>query len=204
MDIPDYKPNTKQYRQEQREASAAELERRTDKVVRGVGKTKKKSEVRKFVDTFIADDARNVKSFVMSDIIIPAIKDAILGTVEMLLGYGKRGKKRRSTMDTINYTSYSDPARRYNSRAEEPRLRGGNFEDVIVDTKGEAEDVLAQLDAVIDRYKVARVTDLYDMVGLTAPYTGNRYGWTDITSAESIRLRDGSYLIKMPRAMPID
>lgn len=204
MEIPDYKPNSKKYKQEQREA-AAESEKRVDKVVRGVAKTKKKSEARKFVDNFIADDAKNVKTYVMSDIVIPGIKDAILGTVEMLLGYGKRGKKRRSGLDTITYTDYGSASRRYDRRSEEPRLRtGADFDDIIVDTKGEAEDVLAQIEAIIDTYKVARVTDLYDLVGLTAPYTGNRYGWTDIHSAESVRLRDGSYLIKMPRAVPID
>ena len=204
MEIPDYKPNSKKYKQEQRE-SLAEAEKRANKIVRGVAKTKKKSEARKFFDNFIADDARDVKSYVLSDIIIPAIKDSILGTVEMFLGYGKRGKKRRSGVDTITYTDYGSASRRYSGRTEEPRLRtGADFEDVIVDTKGEAEDVLAQLEAIIDTYKVARVTDLYDLVGLTAPYTGNRYGWSNIHSAESVRLRDGSYLIKMPRAMPIE
>lgn len=202
MELPDYKPNSHKYKQEQREAQ--ETDRRADKIVRGTAKTKKKSGARRFFDDFVAEDARSIKSYVLSDIIIPAIKDSILGTVEMFLGYGKRGKK-RSARDTITYTNYSDVSRRYSSRSDEPRLRtGSDFEDVIVDTKGEAEDVIAQLEAIIDTYKVARVTDLYDLVGLTAPYTGNRYGWTDLHTAESIRMRDGSYLIKLPRAIPID
>lgn len=202
MEIPDYKPNSHKYKQEQKENK--EAEKRAEKIVRGTAKTKKKSGARKFFDDFIADDAQSIKSYVMTDIVIPGIKDAILGTVETLLGYGKRGRK-GSARDKITYTNYSDPLRRYSSRTDEPRLRtGGDFEDVIVDTKAEAEDVIAQLEAIIDTYKVARVTDLYDLVGLTAPYTGNRYGWTDLHTAESLRLRDGTYLIKLPRAMPID
>lgn len=203
MDIPEYKSNSNRYKQEQRTAER-EPEKRVDKIVKGTAKTKRKSEARKFFDKFIADDAESIKSHVVGDIIVPAIKDSILGTIETLLGYNKRSRN-RSARDIIGYTNYSEPSRRYSSRAEDPRSRVGNdFEDVIVDTKGEAEDVLAQLEAIIDKYKVARVTDLYDLVGLTAPYTGNRYGWTDIHTAESIRLRDGSYLIKLPRAMPID
>ena len=56
---------------------------------------------------------------------------------------------------------------------------------------------------MIDRYGVVRVDDMYDMAGLTAPYTSHRYGWTSVRNAESVRVRDG-YIIKMPRAVPID
>lgn len=203
MEIPDYKPNSDKYKREQREKQA-EADKRVDKVVRGTAKTKKKSGARKFLDDFMGDDLPSIKSHIINEYVIPSIKDTILGIVETALGYGKRGK-RGSARDKIPYTNYSDPVRRYGSRADEPRLRtGGDFADVIVDTKGEAEDVLAQLEAIIDTYKVARVTDLYDLVGLTAPYTGNRYGWTNLHTAESVRLRDGTYLIKLPRAMPID
>lgn len=204
MEIPDYKPNSHKYKQEQREAAQMENERRVEKVVSGVAKTKKKSEARRFMDNFITEDAQSIKSYIVMDVIIPAIKNAILDTVEMILG-GNGKKRKRSTLDRITYTDYSNPGRRYGRGSEETGLRsGGDFEDVIVDTKGEAEEVISQLEAIIETYKVARVTDLYDLVGLTAPYTGNRYGWTNLHTAESIRLRDGSYMIKLPRAMPID
>lgn len=47
------------------------------------------------------------------------------------------------------------------------------------------------------------VADMYDLAGLTAPFTAQRYGWFNIRTAEVIRGRDGYYL-KMPKAMPID
>ena len=56
---------------------------------------------------------------------------------------------------------------------------------------------------VIEQYEVVSVSDLYDMADLVAPHTGNRYGWTDLRNAEVIRVRDG-YVIKLPRALPID
>ena len=41
------------------------------------------------------------------------------------------------------------------------------------------------------------------MADLTSPYTSNKYGWTNIRSAEAVRVRDG-YILKLPKAMPID
>ena len=58
------------------------------------------------------------------------------------------------------------------------------------------------MDEIMEEYGIVRVADLYDLVGITGDYTDNKYGWTNIRSAEVVRVRDG-YKIKMPRAMPI-
>jgi hypothetical protein len=78
-----------------------------------------------------------------------------------------------------------------------------SYDDIILPTRGEAEEVLTRMDELMDTYGLVRVADLYDLVGITGEYTDNRYGWTNITRAEIIRNRDG-YMIKMPRAVPID
>ena len=56
---------------------------------------------------------------------------------------------------------------------------------------------------IIARYDYVRVLDLYDMAELTAPFTANRYGWTNLKNAYVDRVRDG-YIIRLPRAMPLD
>ena len=56
---------------------------------------------------------------------------------------------------------------------------------------------------VIARYGVVTVADLYDMADRTAPYTSQKYGWMDVSTAETQRVRDG-YILKLPRAYPID
>ena len=69
----DYKPNSKRYKE-----NKAEVEKRkTEKVVSGKVKTKKKGEMRKLKDVFISEDASNVKSYVIMDVLIPAAKKAI-------------------------------------------------------------------------------------------------------------------------------
>ena len=60
-----------------------------------------------------------------------------------------------------------------------------------------------RMDELVESYGVVRVADLYDLVGLTGNFTDNKYGWTNVKNAQIVRVRDG-YMIKMPRALPID
>ena len=78
-----------------------------------------------------------------------------------------------------------------------------DYDDIIFEKRGEAEDVLSRMDELISTYHMASVADLFEFAGLTGPYTGNRYGWTDIRSASVVRTKDG-YMLKLPRALPLD
>ena len=60
------------------------------------------------------------------------------------------------------------------------------------------------MDELIATYGIASVADWYDLVGADSDYTDNNYGWTDIQSATIVRTRNGDYMIKMPKAFPLD
>ena len=90
---------------------------------------------------------------------------------------------------------YRKPGDIYERR--EPSLRNRsrhNFDDIILDSRGEAEEVLSHLVDLVDDYGMASVADLYDLVGITSNFTDNKYGWTNLSSASVSRVRDG-YLI---------
>ena len=202
----EYKPNSNRFKEEQKQK---ETERKTlEKVVTGKVITKKKSKFSKFLDEFISEDARSVKSYVFGEVLIPAIKKAISDIVTdgidiILYGESKNGR-RRSTADRVSYRSYYDGGTRRTSMNERQAITSGySYDDIILNTRGEAEDVLARMDELMSTYGLVRVADLYDLVGITGNYTDNKYGWTNIRSAEIMRVRDG-YMIKMPRAVPID
>ena len=62
-------------------------------------KTKKKN---KLVDTFISEDAQNIKSYILMDVLVPAIKKAISDIVTdgismLLYGDTSHGSKRSSS-----------------------------------------------------------------------------------------------------------
>ena len=203
----DYKPNSNRYKKEQNNAPAER--KKVEKVVTGKVRTKKKSEISKLKDTFISEDVSNVKSYIVMDVLIPAAKKAISDIVrdgiDMILygdTHGRRGGS-SSGASYVSYRSYSDRDRR-DDRRESSRTRVGyDYDDIILESRVEAEEVLQRMDELIETYGIVSVADLYDLVGKSCNYTDNKYGWTNIRNAEPVRVRDG-YLLKMPKAGPIN
>lgn len=91
-------------------------EKKVEAVVSGGAKTRKKSEAKKLADTFISEDASNVKNYILGDVLIPAIKkavcDIVTNGIEMIL-YGETGRAKGST---VNYSKIS--TRRYDRSGE--------------------------------------------------------------------------------------
>lgn len=202
----DYKPNSHRFKEEQKDAVEP---KKVEKVVQGVAKTKKKSEVRKFTEVFVAEDIRKVGSLVLMDVIIPATKkvvsDIVTKGIDMIL-YGENAGRDRRGSNTVSYRDYYDRGSsrsRFDDDAGRTRSRGFAFDEIVYESRGEAERVLDEMDALIERYGVVRVADQYDMSGLTQPYTSNSYGWSNIRTAEVVRANDG-YVIRLPKAKPLD
>ena len=196
----DYKPNSHRSKEEQNLP-----EKKIEPVVKGKVTTKKNN-VRKLTNTFVTEDIQNVKSYVLMDVLVPAIKkaisDIVTNGIDMLL-YGETGRSRRKTnASVVSYRNYYDNRRE--ERYSSSRTRTGySYDDVVLETRGEAEDVLSRMDELIDTYGVVSVADLYDLVGISCNYTDNKYGWTNLRNAEPVRVRDG-YMLKLPKALPID
>lgn len=203
-----YQNNSHKHKAELKQAheEAKTEKKKVEKAIQGTAKVKKGNELRKLTDIFISEDIANVKSYIVLDVLIPTIKkaisDIIKNGIDMIL-YGSSGSIRlNSTADRISYSKYYNPNNHYISG--ESKVRSGfRCDDVIFGNRGEAETVLFRMNELIDNYGMATVADFYDLAGLTGEYTSNNYGWTNIRSAEVVRARDG-YIIKMPKAMPID
>lgn len=209
MSEPVYTPNSHKYREQQKEKeTATTVEKRVQKVVKTPVKTKT-NEVRKFADIFISEDISNVKNYIFMDVLVPAIKKAIYDIVtngiDMFL-YGGTGKGKASTSgNKVNYRNYYEDKKTSGYRgSENVQSRSGfDYDEIVFSNRGEAESAKQQMQATIARYGVVTVADLYDMCDLSAPYTSQKYGWMDVSSAEPTRVRDG-YILKLPRAVPID
>ncbi len=207
------KPNSHKYKNMQKQGLVEGQERKVEKVVTGKVITKKKSNVKKFADKFVSEDCGNVVSYILGDVLIPAVKKAISDIVtdgiDIILYGESRNRSRHSTSDRVSYRNYysSDYRTPRRDRNERQALMAGSgmysYDDIILETRGEAEAVLSRMDEIMDTYGLVRVADLFDLVGASGNPTDNSYGWTNIRNAEVVRVRDG-YKIKMPRAMPID
>ena len=194
-----YEPNSHRSKEEKAETR----EKRVDKVIKGTAKTRKKSEISKIGEVFISEDVSKVKSYVLMDVLVPAIKkaisDIVTNGIDMIL-YGESGRtKERRSSNYVSYRDYSKRDERRSDRDETPRRNNFNIDDIVFESKGEALAVIDQMNDLIENFGDVSVADFYDMVDITAPYTSNKYGWTSVRYAEPVRVRDG-YIIKLPRA----
>ena len=197
----EYKSNSHASKEKEKNSE----EKKVEKIISGNARAKKKSEFSKFADVFVSEDAGNVKSYILMEVLVPAVKkaisDIVTNGIDMLL-YGETGvHKRNGASSKVSYRSYYDCSNRSSSNS---RTRNGySYDDIILDNRGEAEEVLSRMDEIVATYGTVSVADLYDLVGITGAYTDNKYGWTDIRSASVVRVRDG-YMIKLPRALPLN
>ena len=194
------KPNSNKYKEEQKYATGER--QKLEKIVKRPARLKKKSAL---TDVFIASDVSSVKEYVFMDVLVPAVKNAIADIVTdgvSILLFGESKGRRKSTSSNISYTKYYDRDRRGSDISSNRTRNGYNYQDVTVDTREEANEVLDRMSEIIETYQMVSVLDMYDLVGITGNYTDNNYGWTNIRNAEIIRVRDG-YTIKMPKALPL-
>ena len=204
----DYKPNSNRFREEGTGESKPqpEREKRVEQITNGSVKRKKKGEMQKITDVFISEDVGSVKSYILMDVLVPAIKkaisDIVTNGIDMVL-YGEAGHTKRVTgaASKVSYRNYYDTDNRTN-RVSSARS-AYDYDDIVLKTRGEAEDVLARMDDLIVAYRLVSVADLYDLVGITCNYTDNKYGWTDLRNVCPVRVRDG-YMLKLPKALPLN
>ena len=191
----EYKPNSNKYKSEQR--------KKQEKVVQGKVRRKKKSEVSKLKDIFISEDVEDVKSYIIMDVVIPTIKNTILDTVSMCL-FGDTAKRSRNH-NTVSYNrDYSSASRSGRTNRRNTTSSRYDFDDIIFDSRGEAEDVLDHMEEIMASYNgIVTVADFYDLAGVTGNWTDNNYGWTNLSRATVQRTRDG-FIINLPKALPVD
>lgn len=199
-----YAPNSRKSKEGGKAVPAEK--KKVEKIVTGNVRTKKKGEMSKFKDVFISEDMSNVKSYIIMDVLIPAAKKAISDIVsngiDMLLYGETRGRKSSVNASYVSYRDYS--SKRDDRRSSATRSRNVfDYDEIIFDDRGEAEDVITRMGELLDTYGVVSVADMYDLAGLTCDFTFNRYGWTSIRTAEVRRTSDG-YTIKLPRPLAID
>jgi len=205
-------------------------EKKVKKVITGKVITKKKSLSTKFAEIVMGEgsDMHSVMGYVINDVLLPAAKntisDMVSGGVEMLFFGTTNGKRNRSSggrdRSRTSYTSYSSGSYRESERdrdrdrnrdreSDRDRDRNRNrakhnFDDIILETRGEAEEVIDSLLELVSQYGVASVSDFYAMVDMTSNFTENDYGWDNLNTDNTYVIRDRQgFIIHLPRARSI-
>lgn len=201
----DYKPNSHRFKEQQKQEQE---EKKVTKVIDGNARLRKKNGASKLADILVAEDINTVKDSLFSDILVPALKkvisDVVTNGIDMIL-YGSTGASRpKGPGSTISYSKYYAQPKAQTARSHPVSLATYNYDEVEIQTRAKAETVLMQMDEIVDTYGFVKVADLYELAGVSGNYTGYNYGWDNIRSASVVRLPNGWYTIKLPRAKPID
>lgn len=178
---------------------------------------RKKPLGKRFAETFGGGDAQGVWVYVVADVLLPAFKDMLAdavsqGTEKLIFGEARaprpRGSSNRGTGGAthVSYNRYSvkpghrqDPQQTMTQRGRATH----NFDEIILGSRAEADGVLENLFNLVNEYDVATVSDLYEMIGQTADFPDERWGWTDMRSSSVSRVK-GGYLLDLPRPVYID
>ena len=116
--------------------------------------------------------------------------------------YGEAGKsKKNSTASKVSYQKYYDGGKKDYAA---PKSRTSyEYDELLFETRGDAESVLDAMNEIIAQYEVVSVADLYDLANVSNDnYAANKYGWTDIAGCRADRVRDG-YILKLPKPTPL-
>lgn len=209
-----YKPNSYKYREQQANGTPNEEPTKAQKVVNGTVTRKEKTGLAKFTSSLITDDMNKIKNYTISDILIPTIKKALVdiitnGAYMFFYGENRRDSNPNRPGFKVSYGDYfynksNNAGTRRDPREPAAPRSAYDYEDIVLTNRGDAEVVLDSMDGIIARYGFVRVPDLYDLVGVTMNnHCANNYGWTDLSTAKVVRVTEG-YILKLPKAMPLD
>ena len=206
MDINQFEPNSHKYNKDKDRPEKTKLE----PVV--AGQAHRRSLGRRFAKTFFTEDTKDVKGYLIFDVLIPAIKDTLVnmitGGANMLFYGDNRGNSRNRS----NYNPYRNDvsrqasATRTSSYSPSGRRRMlNNFDDIALSSRAECQQVLDAMNEAIYTYGSVSVADLYDLVNMSreSEFTDNKFGWVDLTGAGYSRLSNGQYVLDLPKVVDL-
>lgn len=167
---------------------------------------------RRMSQNLLGGDVQSVWGYVFGEVLIPAardmIYDAVSGGFEKMIfpdSNIRRGRNRSSVHTPYNrYSSSSRGPREEPRRELSRRARASHsFDEIILETRVEAQEVLDRLYDWIERYEQASVAELYEMLGVSGNYVDQKWGWTDLNGASVSRAGRG-YLLNLPRPELLD
>jgi hypothetical protein len=207
MEFPDYPPNSDASKKKK-----IEDDRGVTRVTSSDPVKRKKPLRKQFAETFVGGDAKTAMRYTIFEVLVPAARDMVVETIQQgfeKLIYGDTRRRGGSTppqsgpTGLVTYNRYSmrqSSPQRTMSRIARSRH---DFDEIVLQSRVEAEEVIDRLFDLVSRYESATVADLYELVGLPSAHTDQKWGWRDVRGAGVSRIRDG-YLLDLPEPQPLD
>lgn len=192
-----------------KEHEASENEKKLKPVVKKENVVSSKETLgSKVKKSFISEDAKDIGSYILFDVLVPGIKDTIVSVVERALFGSSSGRRsyRDDSRDRVSYSSYYRSSGSSRNRRDERDRRDDydrrgkvDYRNIVLRYREDAEKVVRVLRDSIREYDSATVAALLDLVDENSSWTDNDYGWTDERDISVRHVRNG-YLIDVPEA----
>lgn len=178
------------------------------------GSVKRKSSIFRSVrDEFISEDADSMGSYLLHDILFPALRDLINdichGAVDAAFGGGGsyRSRDRRRRNSYISYDRYYDDDRRRRRRDrddDDDRPRSRRVKDCseyLFQYRDDADDIFDMMCDQIEKYGEVTVAWFFDKVGEDpGSWNGDDWGWTNLAGVKVRGSNRNGWYIDLPRA----
>ena len=219
IDVNSLEPNSHKYKAEKANGGNQDLKSRekvSPIVKRDQVVSTKKPLSKKFAETFLTEDTKDVKSWLLMDVIIPGVKNTILDILSMMF-FGEvdnqrgRGRKRRDD-DRRDYRSYYGGSSSSRDRRDSRRCRDNSYYDsddrvdfrnIVLRNRDDAEELIEEMRRRIKVEGSVSVATLLDLVDVPGRYTDNNWGWDDDRDIGIRRVSSG-YLIDVAEPKYLD
>lgn len=198
----------------QKAKARAEPREKVERVTSAETVRRKRGLGTRFKETFIGGDARSATDHVVFSVVVPEVRDmlynAFVAGMETMI-YGESKAHRRGSgsgypgMGHVRYDRMGPSA----AKPPEPRLLSRrsrarhDFDDVVISSRSEAEEVIDRLFDLLSRHGSASVADLYELTGVQSSHVDMKWGWTELRGARAIG-RNGRYMLDLPEPEPLD
>lgn len=203
IDVSSLEPNSYKYRAEKANKEIPKNGR--EKIAPVIDRSKvvstKKPLGKKISETFMTEDAKDVKTWLLMDVLIPGIKSTILDILSMMF-FGETnyrgGSRKSSSSGRVDYRSkYQSSSERTTRRRRNERYDSDDqvdFRNIIIRNREDAEDIIEEMRKRIRDVNSVSIADLLDLIDVPGRYTDNNWGWDDEMDVGIRRVSSG-YLI---------
>jgi hypothetical protein len=172
-----------------------------EKVLDGDIKPEKKSLMKRIADAFIAVDAKDIRNYLIFDVLIPGLKRGAEDILHMALYNDKKSDRvtRSRGTSSIRRLEYSSirPARDDDEVMLNRKTLAGST-DLVYPTRQKAEEALDMVDERIKACGFATLKYYYTITRQPTEWTQEKWCWRSMDGATIVQCR-GGYMLKMPR-----
>lgn len=176
---------------------------------------RKKTLGEKFKNSFISDESKDVKSYIIKDVIVPYLKnmfsEIIRGSTEMILYGGETPNvldmHRRSTTGRQGYyanrtsynTAYNNTVRNSNAGRVTTQVKPNGFglDEIVFTNKRDAQKVAEYMLTYLEQYDVFSLAEFFELCGMDSEWTHTKYGWSAPLEISIVQIKDG-WMLDLP------